>query len=184
MPAPRQNTRTALFAENPPAAPPDAPSSPPRPTFQAQRAEFFVTRGHCPSHAQNTSLRPTAQARQAALFCAAPLPPSATPEQRTAPSVMFRQRSAHLPKSLPYRRLRQLRLRPSPRCPEPACASIPRPRGLMPSQAKPSKTPLRRTKASAPRTKAHEKTRRKAAHKRETLPRAMRQKASKMPSAR
>lgn len=162
----------------------------PRARFQARRAEFFVAwdalsiaRPRCPQPFDSPDTSGCALCA-----CAAPPPPSAVPGMQPAPSAMFRLRSAHLPKSFPQPRLRRIRHRspqnflpsravsPDLRADSetfcrrgPACAPVPRPKALTPSQS--VRVPSRRTNASAPRTKVHEKTRRKAPRKGDSSPR-------------
>ncbi len=185
--------------KSPPAAPSGASSSLVR-DFRHGGLNFSSHGMHCPSHAPGAPNLSDIPGASGCAFCAcAAPPPSAVPEQRTAPPAMFRRRSAHLPKSFPQPRLRRIRHRspqnflpsravsPDLRADSetfcrrgPACASVPRPKALTPLQS--VRAPLRRTNASAPRTKLHENTRRNVPN-RETLPRALPQKA-KMPSAR
>lgn len=175
--------------KSPPAAPPSAPSSLVR-HFRHGGLNFSSHGVLCPSHTPGSPNLSDIPGASGCAFCActAPPPPSAVPGMQPAPSAMFRLRSAHRSKSFPQPRLRRIRHR-SPKnflpsravSPDlradsetfcrrgPACAPVPRPKALTPSQS--VRAPLRRTNASAPRTKVHEKTRRKAPRKGDSSPR-------------
>ena len=186
--------------KSPPAAPSGASSSLVR-HFRHGGLNFSSPGMLCPSHTPGSPNLSDIPGASGCAFCActAPPPPSAVPGMQPAPSAMFRLRSAHRSKSFPQPRLRRIRHRspqnflpsravsPDLRADSetfcrrgPACAPVPRPKALTPSSRSGH---LCAERTPPPREQKSMKKRGEKPPERETLPRAMRQKA-KMPSAR